>query len=156
MTTPIVAAILCRDDAATLEACLQSVRPHVDGLVVVDTGSVDNSPDIARRYANRFDVFLSCNDPATEQIEDFALARNHALSLIAPDCAQLWIDADDVLVGGEHLRTLIAQRPAETAQWLIPYEYEYDNQGRVICLHQRENLAVPAKTSRGKYPSTKC
>jgi len=152
MTTPIVAAVLCRDDSATLEACLQSVRPHVDGLVVVDTGSVDNSPDIARRYADRFDVFLSCNDPATEQIEDFALARNHALSLIGPECAQFWIDADDVLVGGEHLRTLIAQRPAETAQWLIPYEYEYDNQGRVICLHQRENLAVPAKNFTWQVP----
>ena len=131
----ISCCLLVRDDAATLRECLESIRPHVDQLVVLDTGSSDDSPAIARHYADKLEFFLGCND-SENRIEDFAAARNHALKFA--ECEfHAWFDADDVIVGGEHLRALAASRPAETVMWLIPYEYQHDAAGRVTIMHHR-------------------
>ena len=46
--------MLVRDDESTLRACLESIRPHVDELCIVDTGSGDGSPQIARDFADRW------------------------------------------------------------------------------------------------------
>ena len=43
--------MIVRDSAETLYACLRSISPWVDEIVVVDTGSVDQSSEIARRFA---------------------------------------------------------------------------------------------------------
>lgn len=45
------AALIVRDEAEFLEDCLRSIEPHVGQIVVVDTGSVDDTIDIARRFA---------------------------------------------------------------------------------------------------------
>jgi tetratricopeptide (TPR) repeat protein len=36
--------MIVRDEAAVIERCLASVRPHIDSWVIVDTGSVDDTP----------------------------------------------------------------------------------------------------------------
>lgn len=146
----ISCCLLVRDDAATLRECLESIRPHVDQLVVLDTGSSDDSPAIARHYADKLEFFLGCND-SENRIEDFAAARNHALKFA--ECEfHAWFDADDVIVGGEHLRALAASRPAETVMWLIPYEYQHDAAGRVTIMHHRENLVVPTSSFQWQTP----
>lgn len=140
-----------RDDASTLKVCLDSIRPHVDELICLDTGSTDNSPDIARQCgADKVDFFVGCNDQ-NNQIADFALARNYALGL-ASNPVHFWADADDVVLGAENLRPLVASRPAEAVMWLIPYEYQHDAQGRVVCLHHRENLVTPTSGFEWKTP----
>ena len=42
--------MIVRDGAAHLPACLASVRPFVDEIVVADTGSSDRSIEIARQF----------------------------------------------------------------------------------------------------------
>ena len=42
----ISAVLIVRDEARCLARCLESVRPVVDEIVVTDTGSTDDSPDI--------------------------------------------------------------------------------------------------------------
>ena len=86
--------MIVRDGASTLRRCLESVRPLADELLVYDTGSQDDSVELARRYADR-----------VEQIEwphDFSQARNRSIAQAQGDWI-LWIDADEYLVGGEHL-----------------------------------------------------
>ena len=142
--------MLCRDDSGTLEACLESVRPHVDELVIVDTGSIDNSPQIAKRHADRFATYLGCNDPATEQIQDFSDARNYAMSLATGD-VHVWIDADDLLIGGEHIRPLCDSLGPE-ALCLVGYEYQHDAAGRPVCIHWRENIVKPRDKWKWSIP----
>ncbi|WP_198972097.1 glycosyltransferase, partial [Xylophilus sp. ASV27] len=36
--------MIVRDEAAVIERCLASVRPYIDRWVIVDTGSVDDTP----------------------------------------------------------------------------------------------------------------
>jgi glycosyltransferase involved in cell wall biosynthesis len=86
--TSLSAAMIVRDEEAFLEGCLSSIRPIVDEIVVVDTGSIDSTRDIARRYDAR--IFeLPWKD-------DFAAARNHALDRAQGDWI-LYIDADERL-----------------------------------------------------------
>lgn len=146
----ISACILTRDDGATLRACLESIRPHVDELILVDTGSIDDSPRIAREYADRFATYLGCNDPATEQIQDFADARNYAMSLATGD-VHVWIDADDLLVGGENIRPLCDAMGPEFLG-LVPYEYQHDAAGRPVCIHYRENIVKPRDKWKWSIP----
>ena len=45
--------MIVRDNEATVEACLDSVRPWVDEMIVVDTGSTDRTSDIVPRFGVR-------------------------------------------------------------------------------------------------------
>jgi glycosyltransferase involved in cell wall biosynthesis len=44
------AAIIVRDEADFLDACLGSLDGLVDEIVVVDTGSTDDSVEVAERH----------------------------------------------------------------------------------------------------------
>ena len=64
--------MIVRDEEDNLPHCLRSVRGIFDEIVVVDTGSVDRTREIAREFgAQVFDFAW---------IDDFAAARNAALS----------------------------------------------------------------------------
>ena len=96
--------MIARDEARCLARCLDSARPWVDEMLVLDTGSVDTTPEIAARCGARVAHFAWG--------DDFAAARNAALALTdAPWC--LVLDADEwITQGGESLPALRAQ-PAD-------------------------------------------
>jgi len=84
----VAAALIVRDEARHLPDCLTSLRDVVDDIVVVDTGSVDDSPAIAAAHGAR--VFHRPWD------DDFAAARNAALDRCESEWI-LYIDADERL-----------------------------------------------------------
>jgi glycosyltransferase involved in cell wall biosynthesis/predicted GH43/DUF377 family glycosyl hydrolase len=45
----IALCMIVRDEAAVIERCIESVRPLIDSWQICDTGSVDGTPEIARR-----------------------------------------------------------------------------------------------------------
>jgi glycosyltransferase involved in cell wall biosynthesis len=90
----ISATLIVRDEAAVIGDCLRSIRDHVDEMVVVDTGSRDETPRIAEEAGARLFHF--------PWIDDFAAARNHALDVATGDWV-LYIDADERLVVPESL-----------------------------------------------------
>lgn len=81
--------------------CLESLRGHVDEIIVVDTGSVDATPQIAASYGARL-LYHSWDG-------DFSAARNRALDAVSGDWV-LYIDADERLVpvAGTTLRDVVA------------------------------------------------
>ncbi|MCT0212180.1 glycosyltransferase [Synechococcus sp. CS-1324] len=82
-------SMIVRDEAERLGSCLASVAGFVDELVVVDTGSQDDSVEIARRHG-----------ATVHQIAwpgDFAPARNLALESVSGDWV-LVLDADEQLL----------------------------------------------------------
>lgn len=138
----ISAALIVRDEAETLPRLLKQLRPHVDELVVCDTGSTDGTPAIARKYADRFSVCLDFNNPDTGLIEDFAGARNRAMEMCSGEWL-FWCDGDDEIRGAEHLRALAEQSREDNVRIFLPYEYAHDAQGRCVCLQWRERLMRP-------------
>lgn len=84
----ISACIICKNEAKLLEKSLESIKDVVDEIVFVDTGSTDNSIEIAKKYTNRIYHF--------EWIDDFSAARNFTQSKAKYDYILLW-DGDWVL-----------------------------------------------------------
>lgn len=78
--------MIARDSARTLPACLQSIRPWVGEMIVVDTGSRDETPRIAAQFGAQVSEF--------PWIDDFAAARNASLSR-ASGVWLFWMDSDD-------------------------------------------------------------
>lgn len=91
--------MIARDSANTIGAALDSIRPWVDELIVVDTGSMDDTPEIARRCGAKVFRFDWC--------DDFSAARNESLRHATGDWV-LWMDTDDTIdqANGQKLRTL--------------------------------------------------
>lgn len=87
------AAMIVRDEAAVLDRCLTSLVGLVDEIVIVDTGSIDESVAIAERHGARV-----VHEPWRD---DFALARNRSLELVEADWV-LYIDADEAVRAGDH------------------------------------------------------
>jgi tetratricopeptide (TPR) repeat protein len=83
------AVLIVRDEAAVLGRCLDSLRNVVDEMVVVDTGSTDETRAIAAAHGARVHDF--------PWLDDFAAARNFALAQASFPVA-LIIDADEYLV----------------------------------------------------------
>lgn len=80
------AAMIVRDEAEHLDACLTSLDGLVDEVVVVDTGSVDDSLDIARRHGA-----VTAREPWQGE---FSAPRNRSLDLASGEWI-LYIDADE-------------------------------------------------------------
>ncbi|MFZ0409735.1 MAG: glycosyltransferase [Cyanobium sp.] len=95
-------SMIVRDEAAQLRQCLESVAGFVDEMVVLDTGSRDDSAAIASACGARVHHMSWPGD--------FAPARNRALELTLADWV-LVLDADERLLpqAKEPLRALIEQ-----------------------------------------------
>lgn len=88
--------MIVRDEARVIDRCLASVRPFIDSWLVVDTGSVDDTPArVAAALAGLPGALHHC------PWRNFGHNRSEALEL-ARDKADylLFIDADEVLGAG--------------------------------------------------------
>ena len=68
--------MIIKDESKLLKSFFESVKNYVDEIIVVDTGSKDNSKEIAKRYGKVFDF---------EWIDDFSSARNFSISKATKD-----------------------------------------------------------------------
>jgi len=80
--------MIVKNEAAILTRCLRSVKEIADEIVVVDTGSIDDTASIAREHGATV-VF-------SEWKNDFSRARNISLRKASGQWL-LWLDADDVI-----------------------------------------------------------
>ncbi|UOF88809.1 glycosyltransferase family 2 protein [Fodinisporobacter ferrooxydans] len=82
----VTACLIVRDEAELLEVCIRSIHGFTKDVVVVDTGSLDDSPDIAKR--------LGCTVFHLPWQDDFSAARNFAIEHATGEWV-LCIDADE-------------------------------------------------------------
>lgn len=80
--------MIVKDEAQTLARCINCIKPFADEIIVVDTGSVDGTADIARSLKAKVFFFEWC--------DDFSAARNFSFSKAECDLV-MWLDADDVI-----------------------------------------------------------
>lgn len=80
--------IITKNEAVKLEKCLKALAPYPWEVVVVDTGSEDNSVEIAKQYGENVCSFLWVND--------FAAAKNFAISQAKNEMV-LVLDTDEYL-----------------------------------------------------------
>lgn len=85
---PISVCIITKNESSHLRKCLESLKPYPFEIVVVDTGSSDDSVDVAKQYTEHVHIF--------EWIDDFAAARNFAAACASHDFL-FPIDTDETL-----------------------------------------------------------
>ena len=80
--------MIVRNEQKVLARALACARKFADEIIVVDTGSSDDSKDIAAGFGAKVFDF--------EWADDFADARNYSFSLASGEYV-MWLDADDVV-----------------------------------------------------------
>ncbi len=108
----ISASLIVKNEKDHIKDVLSSLV-GVDEIVVVDTGSQDNTVDLARTFTDKVFTDYTWND-------DFAAARNHALSKCTGDWI-LSIDGDEVLEEGgiEKIRKIIEAATADQLHFSV-------------------------------------
>jgi len=104
--------MIVKNESANIADALAGLVTFADEVVVVDTGSSDNTKEIAAGFTSKIYDF--------EWTDDFAAARNMAMSK-ASRSYQLWVDADDRFSPENqgHIRSLKSQFDGKKAFYFI-------------------------------------
>lgn len=90
--------MIVKNEERYLRGCLESAKPFVDEIIVVDTGSTDKTVEIAKEFEANVIPF--------QWTGNFSEARNESLQH-ATGSWILYLDADERLVEGYQLRALV-------------------------------------------------
>ena len=80
--------MIVKDEEKTLERCLNSVKSFIDEIIIVDTGSIDKTKEIAKLFNAKIYDF--------KWINDFGEARNFSFSKATSEYI-MWLDGDDFI-----------------------------------------------------------
>lgn len=80
--------LIVKDEQEVIVRCLNCASKFADEIVVVDTGSTDNTVAMAKKFTDKVYFFHWC--------DDFSAARNFAFSKAEGELL-MWLDADDVV-----------------------------------------------------------
>jgi Flp pilus assembly protein TadD len=118
------ACLIVRNEGKNLDSCLEALAPFVDEICVLDTGSTDDTVQVATRFEARIGT--------RAWDDDFAAARNACIELATSDWI-LMVDADELLdpESAEGLRPLLdLPTPQAYLVWIDNLEGGFDGQGR--------------------------
>lgn len=119
--------LIVKDEAQHLPRCLASVKAVASEIIVIDTGSSDHSPSIARNYGAQVYRYTWNHD--------FAAARNEALKYASCHWI-LVLDADEYLdeAGQRLLANFLWQPPIGMPRFQLKL-LNYNDQGDVDFVH---------------------
>ncbi|UHA76190.1 glycosyltransferase family 2 protein [Paenibacillus sp. 481] len=133
--------MIVKNEEESLQRCLDSVIDLVDEIVIVDTGSTDNTKQIAaRNQACLYDF---------EWIDDFGAARNYAFSKATQEYI-FWLDADDIIdeKGRVAFRQLKRELSRDVTSVSMPYVLTTNEAGDPLFSLRRNRLVQRAANFR--------
>lgn len=125
--------MIVKNEELTLSRCLDSVIQAVDEIIIVDTGSTDNTLETAKKYTDKIYSF--------KWTDDFSAARNYSFSLAGKEYC-MWLDADDVILENDlvRLKNLKATLDKNCDIVMMPYHTNFDEYGNPLFLYYRERI----------------
>lgn len=120
--------MIVKNEALNIKRCLESVKNIVDEIIVVDTGSTDDTKEIAASFGAKVFDFKWTNN--------FSAARNFGLKHSSGDW-NLILDADEYIVNGskEDIINFAKNNPGYIGK--IKFKHSYYEDG-VISYSQEE------------------
>ena len=99
-------SMIVKNEKDVLARCLKSVKSIVNEIIIVDTGSTDKTPEIAKEFGATILRY--------EWTDNFCAARNFSLDYVTGDWV-LVLDADEVLIydSSEQIARLLTDNQAE-------------------------------------------
>jgi glycosyltransferase involved in cell wall biosynthesis/predicted SAM-dependent methyltransferase len=135
-------ALIVRDVEKTIDKCLSTFRDCSDEIVVVDTGSVDNTIPIVKRYTNKIYHF--------KWIDDFSVARNLCFEKCTKDFIQ-WCDGDDYILP-EDVKKIRSLDYSGKEIIICQYVYCTDEFGQPSCIVPRERIIKRSLNLKWEQP----
>jgi tetratricopeptide (TPR) repeat protein len=137
--------MIVRNEERNLAECLAPVASLFDEIVIVDTGSVDDTRRIAGRFTPHVFDFPWC--------DDFSAARNEALRRSNGEWL-FWLDADDRLSDGDvaKLRSLLKSLGQQPQAYFMntACSTQYACEGETLITHPRLFRRHPELRWRGR------
>ena len=125
--------MIVKNESLVLENCLSSIKDLVDEIIIVDTGSTDNTKEIAKKYTDKIYDF--------KWVDDFSKARNYSFSKATKDYI-LWLDADDYLPKEEisKFQKLKESLDGTIDMYTMKYIYSQDKNGMPTYVQRKYRL----------------
>lgn len=129
----ISVCMIVKDEEKALSACLRSVKAFADEIIIVDTGSIDRTVEIASRYTDQIFHF--------DWKDDFSAARNFSFSKASCDYI-MWLDADDIVLETDIMKIwdFKLSKPSNVDVFLLKYVTTYDKDYRSLFCFYRERI----------------
>lgn len=135
--------MIVKNEQSTIQRLLSSVSGVFDEIVIVDTGSTDNTVNICAKYGRVYYY---------KWIDDFAAARNYAFSKATSQYI-MWLDADDIL-SPQSIQQIKEWKQTATSPDTVMAKYivAYDSNGNASYWYYRERIVKKCQLSvwRGK------
>jgi len=139
--------MIVKNEEQYLPRCLESLNPLVNEMIVVDTGSIDATRDIAEVFGAKVFDF--------EWDDDFAAARNYSLEQASGDWV-LVMDADEVIAHQDHKKLLKVLRRADAKpQAFMVVTRNYTNRYNLIGWQANTGRYADIEKGTGWIPSEK-
>lgn len=109
--------MIVKDEEAVIARCLNCVSKFADEIIVVDTGSTDNTVEEVKKFTDEIYFFKWCGD--------FSAARNFSLEKASCNYV-MWLDADDWISDEscDEIRRLVKDGEFDMA--FLPYAAAFD------------------------------
>lgn len=124
--------MIVKNEETVIGRCLDSVKGIFDEIIIVDTGSVDKTKEICKKYTEKIYDFI-WND-------DFSAARNFAFS--KGNCDYLcWLDADDIIENEDAMKIIdMKQKLNQADTFMMKYVVSENNDGTSNFEFYRERI----------------
>lgn len=119
--------MIVKNEEKNLPNILNRLSDIFDQVVIMDTGSTDQTLTVLKHYKPPVEIFQE------SWVDDFASSRNRSFTLMRTDLI-LWIDGDDIV-------------PDETLEFLRglkKIELSHHPAGYQFCYHYRNSLTNPS------------
>lgn len=125
-------AMIVKNEEAVLERCLSSFKDLVDEIIIVDTGSTDNTKSIAKKYTENVYDF--------DWVDDFSKARNYSFSLCTKEYI-MWADADDIFDQKQKANFVKLQKQLSNFDVvMLKYDIAFDQNNNPTFSYYRERI----------------
>lgn len=123
--------IIAKNEENCIENCLKDISAFSDEIIIVDTGSTDNTKDIAAKYTDKIFDF-KWND-------DFSDARNFSFDRATKDYI-MWIDCDDRITKENQIRIKNLKENLTQDVVMMQYHVNFDKDDNVTLSYYRERI----------------
>lgn len=125
--------MIVKNEEDVLARCLTSIKDVVDEIIIVDTGSTDETKTIAKSFTDKVYDF--------KWINHFGEARNYSFSKANMDY-QMWLDADDIITDSEREKIRNLKKTLDPNTDIVTYKYHthFDDTGKPTLTSTRERL----------------
>lgn len=127
-------AMIVKNEEKVLKRCLESVKNLFDEIIIVDTGSTDNTKNIAKDYTSKIYDF--------KWVDDFSKARNFSFEKATKEYI-MWLDADDLITESQQTAFIQLKHKIEKVNpdvVMMKYNISFDQNDNPTFSYYRERI----------------